>query len=537
MVLREVFTRLGLDVDEAAFGVADAAIGGLQKGMLALGATFGAAIAGLAGVVKSTAAAGDHFDDASKAAGVSSTALQELSYAAKFAGLSSDEVGLALQHLGRNAAGAAGGSGEAAGAFTRLGIALKGADGKLRGADVLMGELAARFADMPDGAEKTALAMQLFGRSGARLIPVLNGGQESLAALAAEARSLGVILDEEAVARSAEFEDTVDRLGSALTGLKYTIGAPLLKPLAEAAQGVVTWVAANREWLASGITTAVQGLAAVIRGLGRVLAPVLAVLRKVASSTTLLTAAFTALALVAAVQLGGAIRGLLLALPSLSTLLTGASAGTWGLVRAQLAGAATALAWLAPIGLLVLLLEDLATWAEGGESLFGDLMKKLNPKEGEGFLPKFLRGLFDLEQGLPQLLAWLKEAFGDLVVGLADWVADVFGATLSQRLRTRLMAAAGGVASLGMGDFGGALAGGATALFGGGASPAASVAASPGVRVETGKPVFMAPTLNANINVNAAPGMSATDVAGKTREALEEFHATKLQEAHSAVSQ
>ena len=56
-----------------------------------------------------------------------------------------------------------------------------------------IGELAKSMDDtLPDGAEKTALAIELFGKSGADLIPFLNQGREGVGALTAELQDLGV---------------------------------------------------------------------------------------------------------------------------------------------------------------------------------------------------------------------------------------------------------------------------------------------------------------------------------------------------------
>ena len=49
-----------------------------------------------------------------------------------------------------------------------------------------MTDLADVFASLPDSATKTALAVRLLGRSGADLIPLLNGGATRLAGYRAE---------------------------------------------------------------------------------------------------------------------------------------------------------------------------------------------------------------------------------------------------------------------------------------------------------------------------------------------------------------
>lgn len=65
-------------------------------------------------------------------------------------------------------------------AFQELGINLRNADGSMKSADRVMLDIANKFKEMPDGVEKTSLAMKLFGRSGAEMIPMLNKGGDAI---------------------------------------------------------------------------------------------------------------------------------------------------------------------------------------------------------------------------------------------------------------------------------------------------------------------------------------------------------------------
>jgi hypothetical protein len=77
------------------------------------------------------------------------------------------------------------GTGPAVEALKTLGISATNASGKLKSTDAIMLEVADKFAKMPDGANKTAAAMALFGKAGADMIPMLNGGRKSIEDLAA----------------------------------------------------------------------------------------------------------------------------------------------------------------------------------------------------------------------------------------------------------------------------------------------------------------------------------------------------------------
>ena len=63
-------------------------------------------------------------------------------------------------------------------AFRALGISLKDNGGNVKTSGDLFLDIAQKFSKMEDGAAKTALAIRLFGRAGAELIPLLNQGRD-----------------------------------------------------------------------------------------------------------------------------------------------------------------------------------------------------------------------------------------------------------------------------------------------------------------------------------------------------------------------
>jgi hypothetical protein len=72
-------------------------------------------------------------------------------------------------------------SGKAASeAFQKLGVTIKNQDGTLRGSDAVLLDIANKFKTMTNPVEKTALAMKLFGRSGAELVPLLSKGGDAI---------------------------------------------------------------------------------------------------------------------------------------------------------------------------------------------------------------------------------------------------------------------------------------------------------------------------------------------------------------------
>jgi len=149
-------------------------------------AGFGAAIAGsaivagLGAIVKKSIDAGGELDDLRQKTGVSAAALFAIGNAAKVADVDLGTLGKGLNKLNINLVKAAEGNEDLARKFHSLGVNVKDANGQIVPTDKALKQIADRFADMPDGAKKAELAVALFGKAGADLIPLLNQGAASL---------------------------------------------------------------------------------------------------------------------------------------------------------------------------------------------------------------------------------------------------------------------------------------------------------------------------------------------------------------------
>ncbi len=203
-------------------------LGGQMQKVGAVASIAGAAIvAGLKGAIDSA----DALDELSQKIGVPVEQLSALQYAFEKSGVSSETMAAGVGKLSKAMAAAADGNKASAKMFADLGIKVTDATGALRPAADVMAEVAGVFAAMPDGAEKTALAMELFGKSGADMIPALNEGKEGLAGLMEEARQLGIVIDSETAASAGKFNDNLFTLGAAASGLAVQIAADLLPTL------------------------------------------------------------------------------------------------------------------------------------------------------------------------------------------------------------------------------------------------------------------------------------------------------------------
>lgn len=170
--------------------------------------------------------------------GIGVEELSALKYAADQSHVSMESLTVGLQKLARGMEQAAkGGAGPVTSAFKALGIQAADASGHLRPLEDVLLQVADKFSTMQNGAGKTALAMDLFGRSGASLIPLLNRGKAGIADLEAEAHRLGVTMSGEDVEAAIQYEDAMKRMHGALSGLGRAIAVAVMPALTILAEG------------------------------------------------------------------------------------------------------------------------------------------------------------------------------------------------------------------------------------------------------------------------------------------------------------
>ena len=261
-----------------------------------------ATVGGLAALVGKTIEAGDKFNDLSQRTGVSVESLARFNKAAATSGTDIDSVARALGKLSKGMYEAAEtGKGTTADALRTLGISATDAAGKLKSADQVTLEIANKFKAMPDGVEKTAVAMQLFGKAGAEMIPMLNEGGKAI-------ESLSVKMTDAFAKKADEYNDKLAMLGGKVGGLAAGITVALL-PALDATATVLTLVVDGFASLPGPIQAVVGGLA--------LLAISFTVLAPIAASVLTVLAAFQGLAI------GATIAGWL---GALGPLLTGLAA-------------------------------------------------------------------------------------------------------------------------------------------------------------------------------------------------------------------
>jgi len=218
-----------IDETKAAFNSINKSLGTLRTSFQALNVIAAATV--FAGFIKAQIDAQDELFKMSQKVGIATDELSKLKYAAKLADVDAAQLQTGLVKLSKGMGEAARGTGEAYNAFTAMGISVKNTDGTLKSNSQLLGEVADKFAGYEDGASKTALAVAIFGRSGADLIPLLNAGREGLKDAGDELGRFGGVVMPEAAKQAEIFNDNITKLSTVVGGAGKAITNELLTPI------------------------------------------------------------------------------------------------------------------------------------------------------------------------------------------------------------------------------------------------------------------------------------------------------------------
>lgn len=212
-------------------------------------ALAGAAIVAAFGAsVRAAADYGEQLVETSQKTGMAVEELGALKYAAEQSGVGFEQMRTGLSRMQRAAFDAAHGMKEQADTFRMLGVAVQDASGGMRSGTEIFRDMAERIAAMDDPTTQAALAMRVFGKSGAELLPLLKEGGAGIDELMQRAEKLGLVMSEEAARDAEEFGDAIDDLKLSAKGVAIAIGEAALgateyaKKIAEAVGGVSTWI-------------------------------------------------------------------------------------------------------------------------------------------------------------------------------------------------------------------------------------------------------------------------------------------------------
>lgn len=230
--------------------------------------TAGMAIAGASAAISAFAIKGindysrigDEVEKMSKRTGIAAESVSALRVAADMGGTSIETVEGALKKMQVNLIGMASDSKKASTAFKGLGTNFKEIEG-MKPEDQFA-SIGYAISEISDPAQRTAKAVEIFGKAGTELIPLFADMEEGLDGWREKAKELGVSFDEISADKAAKLNDAIGAMKSAFQGVSLTIGgalAPVLIPLLEK---VTSLTAEFTNWLNSigGVQGAISSI-------------------------------------------------------------------------------------------------------------------------------------------------------------------------------------------------------------------------------------------------------------------------------------
>jgi hypothetical protein len=288
----------------------------ITKGLKATGAklkawgssiqNIGVAVSGMAAAVTAplvalaykAADSGAELYRASQRTGVAVESLSELKYAAQQTGTDLEGLETGLRKMSKFVVAAAEGTDTAVQSLDHLGLTVDQLNGmKPEERFALIGD---RLSKIADPTIRAATAMEVFGKSGTSLLPMLEGGSAGLEKWRQRARDLGLTTSGESAKAAVLFKQALNDLEATLGKVGTTVGQaviPILKRKVELITGIVVkgiaWAKANKDIIATvfrvasavGIAgIALVGLGTAVSVVGRAMFPLAAMVSAVGSA-------------------------------------------------------------------------------------------------------------------------------------------------------------------------------------------------------------------------------------------------------------
>lgn len=234
-----------------------------MAGAVALGNAAWAAASQAMGMAKAAtfdlvAASMDFIDannDISAKTGISTASLGMLEYAAKMNGTEFEtltkSVGKMLKVQGEVQAGNDG----AGKSFEALGISLEQV--KSLSTEDLLGTVADQIRALPTTAMQAAAAMSIFGKSGADLLPLLQGGSAGIAEMTQEAGDLGLMIGSIDSAKVGQANDAIDKMKFLFKGVGNVLAVEIAPFIEAVVTDTIEWADAGKG-LRSNVLSAIE---------------------------------------------------------------------------------------------------------------------------------------------------------------------------------------------------------------------------------------------------------------------------------------
>ena len=383
-VIENLITKLTFDFDDKQLEKFDKHLENAVKGLTAIVAGAVGAATAIFAFTKKIAESNDELFKFAQRTGVDIKALQELGYVAELNGGSIDSMNSSLENLARISSEAARGMGAGVEVFGMLGISVTDANGRLKEADVMLNDVSDAISRLGSQAERLEFAQKL--GIGPDLLIAIQQGSEAINRQRKEARELGFVIDQDAGKAAADFNDELLRMNKVISGVANAIGTRLIKQFNKSNGLFIEWFKVNKALIQQNISLFLDKVISTIK-------VVFNIVRRVVGIVLSLVKAMGGLKNTIIV-----VTGLLLAMNASALLMP--------------------ILIIASAAWILLMLEDIIKFAEGGDSAIGNLAKQL--PELDAFLRTTLDLLAMMRDGWVLIFTEGDAAFEGMMMMLRD---------------------------------------------------------------------------------------------------------------------
>ena len=195
--------KLGIQLPEGASKALNS-LNGISAGTAAVVGGFAAVAAAivkaekeLIDMTKQAAERAKEIETFASITGQSAQQVQQMQYASEKLGVSYDRVRDSLKEITNKMQEAENGSADAAAAFDKLKVSLRGQNGELRDAQDVFLDVIDALGNVENQSERDALAMDLMSESAQELNPMIEAGRETIQQYAQAASDMGLVLEED----------------------------------------------------------------------------------------------------------------------------------------------------------------------------------------------------------------------------------------------------------------------------------------------------------------------------------------------------
>lgn len=187
--------------------------------------------------VEEISALGEAAQRAAAMTGTTVEQIQELGKIGQLSGGSEEGMTQSIVRLERALASAGDEGSKLNQIFQNMGIQTR-EGGAFRDINSIMADLSQRFSEAPDGINKTAIAMELMGRSGAAMIPTLNQGRDGWEELRSKIEATRSVMSAATAAEFAQLHDSIELQKMSWDGLGITITNAFAPALGSVVRGM-----------------------------------------------------------------------------------------------------------------------------------------------------------------------------------------------------------------------------------------------------------------------------------------------------------